>query len=406
MTDFSFSLLTGETGPLVKGARPDRLRVPLQGHRPVLAEGDQVLAGTLIAEAGDDRGDMHAPLAGTIRAVDRFAMLIETTDDGRAEPQAAPSEGGDILRRWLRSMGIDVRPLRRAPVLIVNAVPPEPGISIHDPLLRDYRKTVDLGLDTARRVIDHSRLFLVAARGNRANAFADCTVVHVPPVYPNGLDPLVVRAVTGGETLPGRHPDNAVILSVRDLYFIGRVMETGRPVTQTVMTIAGQNRLVHVGTPAGFLVAEAGGGVEDGDHVILGGLMRGIPALNIDQGVDKDTTGLHILSKTRAFVPVDGPCLGCGECERRCPARIMPGMISRCAEFKQFARTETFHIHSCIECGICGYWCKARRPLLQYIRLAKYELALLRSAIVPADTPANDQGRSRPADTRPEKNDA
>jgi len=395
MTDFSFSLLTGETGPLAKGARPDRLRVPLEGHRPVLAEGDQVLAGTLIAETGDDRGDMHAPLAGIIREVDRFAMLIEVMEERRVDPQPAPMEGGDILRRWLRTMGIDVRPLHRAPLLIVNAVPPEPGISIHDPLLRDYRKTVELGLETARRVVEHTRLCLVAARGNRANAFADCTVVHVPPVYPNGLPPLAARAVTGREHLPGRQPDNAAILSVSDLYFIGRVMETGRPLTQTVMTIAGQNRLVHVGTPAGFLVAEAGGIVEDGDQVILGGLMRGIPALNTDQGVSKDTIGLHVLRKAKAFVPVDAPCLGCGECERRCPARIMPGMISRCAEFKQFARAETFHIHSCIECGICGYWCKARRPLLQYIRLAKYELALLRSAITPADLPPRDRTKEQ-----------
>ncbi|WP_196772816.1 electron transporter RnfC [Pseudodesulfovibrio alkaliphilus] len=390
MTDFSFSLLTGDTGPLAKGARPDSLRVPLEGHRPVLAEGDQVLAGTLLAKARDDRGDMHAPLAGIIREVSRFAMLIEVMEERRVDPQTAPMEGGDILRRWLRSMGIDVRPLRRAPVLIVNAVPPEPGISIHDPLLRDYRKTVELGLETARRVVEYARLYLMAARGNRANAFADCTVVHVPPVYPNGLPPLVAKAVTGREHLPGQHPENAAILSVSDLYFIGRVMETGRPLTQTVMTIAGQNHLVHVGTPVDFLVAEARGTVEDGDHVILGGLMRGIPALNTDQGVAKDTTGLHILRKSAAFVPVDAPCLGCGECERRCPARIMPGMISRCSEFKQFARAELFHIHSCMECGICGYWCKAKRPLLQYIRLAKYELALLRSAITPAERPPLD----------------
>lgn len=401
MIQYSFSLLTGETGPLVKGSRPDRVRVPIQGYRPVLAEGDQVLAGTLIAEAGDDRGDLHAPLAGTIRAVDRFSLLIEATDDGRTNPQTPPAEGGDILRRWLRAMGVDVRPLQRAAALIINAVPPEPGVSIHDPLLRDYRKTIELGLDTVAKLVEPARMFLVAARGNRANAFANCTVMHVPPTYPNGLDQLVVKAVTGRETLPGRQPDNAALLSVSDLYAIGRVMETGRPVTETVMTIAGQNHLVRVGTPVGFLVAEAGGRVEDGDRVVLGGLMRGIPALNLDQGVDKTTTALHVLRRGEAFEPRDAFCLGCGECERHCPARIMPGMISRCAEFKQFARAEAFHIHSCIECGICGYWCKAERPLLQYIRLAKYELALLRTATLPANGP---EGREN-ADRCPEKTD-
>ena len=29
----------------------------------------------------------------------------------------------------------------------------------------------------------------------------------------------------------------------------------------------------------------------------------------------------------------------------------------------------------CLECGLCGYVCIARRPVLQYIRLAKRKLA-------------------------------
>lgn len=398
MINYSFSLFTGETSPLVKASRPDRLRIPLHGHTPLLVVGDQALADTMVAKAQDEGlGDLHAPLAGTIREVDQFSMLLEVTGNDRAQRQTPPAEGGEPLRRWLRTMGVNVGGFRRAAILIINAVPPEPGVSISDPLLRDYRKTLELGLDTVERLVEPARLFLVAARGNRANAFANCTVMHVPPVYPNGLDQLVVKAVTGLETLPGRQPENAALLSVSDLYFIGRVMETGRPVTETVMTINGQNHLVRIGTPAGFLVAEAGGSVEPGDRVVLGGLMRGIPALNLDQGVDKTTTALHVLRRGEALEPTDVFCLGCGECERHCPARIMPGMISRCAEFKQFARAEAFHIHSCIECGLCGYWCKARRPLLQYIRLAKYELALLRSATRPATL----SGKKKDADPMP-----
>jgi electron transport complex protein RnfC len=393
MTKYSFSLLTGETGPLVKEASPDHLRVPLHAHSPLLAEGDQVLSGTRIAEAKQEgAGDLHSSLAGTIRELDQFSMLIEVNGKDRTEAKTLPEDSGDALRRWLPSMGIDVRNCNRAATLIITAVPPEPGISIYEPLLRDYRKTVELGLDTVKRMVQPSKMFLVAARGNRANAFANCTVMHVAPTYPNGLDQMVIKAVTGQEALPGTMPDNTTLLSVRDLFFIGRVMETGRPSMETVMTIAGQNHLVRVGTPVGFLVNEAGGSVQPTDRVVMGGLMRGVPALNMEQGVDTSATGLHVLRKAEALTPTDNFCLGCGECERHCPSRIMPGMISRCAEFKQFARAEAYHIHSCIECGLCGYWCKAQRPLLQYIRLAKYELALLRTAATPSSAPdATDQ---------------
>ena len=378
MTTFSFSLLTGDTGPLVKGGLPDRLSISIQDHTPVLSPGDQVLAGTLIATADrEGDGDLHAPLAGTIRELSPYTITIEVGSEDRATPQHQPSDGGAVMKKWLREQGVDVRHLNRATTLIVNAVPPEPGISIYDPLLRDYRKTLELGLDTIQRIAEPSKMYLVAAKGNRANAFANCTVMHVPPVHPNGLDPMVIKAVTGQETLPGQQPENAVLVSVKDLYLIGRVVETGRPLTETVMTIGGQNHLIRVGTPVGFLAAEAGATIQPGDRVVMGGLLRGLPARDLAQGVDKDTDGLVVLRAGEAPESTNNFCLGCGECERRCPARIMPGMISRCAEFKQFKRAEDFHIHSCIECGICGYWCKAGRPLLQYIRLAKYELALL-----------------------------
>lgn len=381
MTTYSFSLLTGETGPLVKGSAPQRLRVPAHAHTPLFTEGDQVLAGTKIATAKlPGEGDLHAPLAGSIVEISDDAILIDVSGDERTDKEIPPSNGGESLKEWLRSQGINVGHLVQSPTLIINAVPPEPGISIYDPLLRDYRKTIELGLETIQRVVMPAKMHLVVAKGNRANAFSNCTVLHVPPTYPNGLDQLVMKTVTGQEVLLGAKPDGVVQLSVRDLYFIGRVMETGRPITETIMTIGGQNHLIKIGTPIGHLTQEAGTTVQPGDRVVLGGLMRGMAALNLQQGVDKLTTGLHLLRSGEGLKPTTNFCLGCGECERHCPARIQPGMISRCAEFKHFDRAENFHIHSCIECGICGYWCKAERPLLQYIRLAKYELALLRSA--------------------------
>jgi electron transport complex protein RnfC len=381
MTTFSFSLLTGDTGPLVKGGLPDRLSISIQDHTPVLSVGDQVLAGTLIATADrEGDGDLHAPLAGTIRELSPYTIILDVESEDRATPEQPPSDGGSAMKKWLRNRGIDVRRLDRASTLIVNAVPPEPGISIFDPLLRDYRKTLELGLDTIQRIVEPSKMYLVAAKGNRANAFANCTVMHVPPTHPNGLDPMVIKAVTGQETLPGQHPENTALVSVKDLYFIGRIVETGRPLTETIMTIGGQNHLIRVGTPVGFLAAEAGVTAQPGDRVIMGGPMCGLPARDLAQGVEKDTTGLIVLRSGETPEPTDNFCLGCGECEQRCPARIMPGMISRCAEFKQFKRAEDYHVHSCIECGICGYWCRAGRPLLHYIRLAKYELALLAGA--------------------------
>lgn len=380
MTTYNFSLLTGETGPLVRGSDSDKLQIPAHTHTALFKKGDEVLAGTKIATAdrpGD--GDLHAPLAGIIQSVNPDAILMNVTGEERIEPEKAPSDGVG-LKEWLRELGINVSAFGHAPTLIINAVPPEPGISIYEPLLRDYRQVVEMGLEALQRIVTPAKMYLVAAKGNQTNAFPNCTVLHVKPTYPNGIDQLVIKAVTGKEVILGAKPEDCVIVSVRDLFTIGRVMETGRPATETVLTLGNQNHLIKIGTPIGFIVQEAGATVHPGDKVVLGGMMRGVAALNLQQGIDKQSTGLHIMRSNEGLKPTDNFCLGCGECETHCPARIMPGMISRCAEFKHFDRAEDFHIHSCMECGICGYWCKAQRPLLQYIRLAKYELAVLRTS--------------------------
>lgn len=381
MTQYKFTLQTGETGPLTNASRSEFVNIPLTGQKPVLGINDQVLAGTKISESLNKvDGDMHSPYAGIIKDVQPYSMVIKVTGDDRVAPASPCNDNGTALKQWLRDKGVNIRYLHRAPTLIINAVPPEPGITIYEPLLRDYRKTMEIGLDTVKRIVEPSSMFLVAAKGNRANAFANCTVLHVAPVYPNGLDPLVIKTATGKETIPGSAPKDVTILSAKDLYLIGRVTETGRPLTETVMTIGNQNQLVRIGTPVGFLAEEAGYTVQPGDRVVIGGPLRGLAAVNLEQGIDKQASGLHILHQDETFQTSDNFCLGCGECERHCPSRIMPGMISRCSEFKQFERAESFHIHSCMECGLCSYWCKARRPILQYIRLAKYELALLAGA--------------------------
>jgi electron transport complex protein RnfC len=36
---------------------------------------------------------------------------------------------------------------------------------------------------------------------------------------------------------------------------------------------------------------------------------------------------------------------------------------------------DMYDLYSCVECGLCSFVCAARIPILQYIKLAKFELA-------------------------------
>ena len=91
--------------------------------------------------------------------------------------------------------------------------------------------------------------------------------------------------------------------------------------------------------------------------------------------MNKEAYGIIVIPKG-TFSPVtDAPCLNCGECVLKCPSRIMPNIISRLSEFGLFEKTIKYGIESCFECGLCTYFCTARRPVLQYILMAKNELA-------------------------------
>jgi electron transport complex protein RnfC len=57
-----------------------------------------------------------------------------------------------------------------------------------------------------------------------------------------------------------------------------------------------------------------------------------------------------------------------------CSARIDPRMLSRYAEFNKYDMSRKENFHLCVDCGLCSYVCIARRPVLQYIRLAVNKL--------------------------------
>jgi electron transport complex protein RnfC len=53
---------------------------------------------------------------------------------------------------------------------------------------------------------------------------------------------------------------------------------------------------------------------------------------------------------------------------------LMPKEIGIYVEAGRGHLTEKFGVNECFECGCCAYICPAKRPLVQFARLAKIEL--------------------------------
>ncbi|MDR2727250.1 MAG: 4Fe-4S dicluster domain-containing protein, partial [Deltaproteobacteria bacterium] len=181
----------------------------------------------------------------------------------------------------------------------------------------------------------------------------------------------VIKAVTGKE-----RPIGVCAVGLHEIWKLGRVARTGLPVTETVLTLNGVNYLVPLGTMARDLLGHAQIALADGDALVFNGPLRGIAQNRPEVGVNSQTYGICVIRSDEAPpLAGDAPCIACGECVQICPARIQPDMLSRYAELEKDDTCRALHIEACLDCGLCTYVCLARRPVLQYLRLARRRMS-------------------------------
>jgi electron transport complex protein RnfC len=344
--------------------------ITLTRHCPLVTCGQTVKRGERIATANaPDLGDLHSPLSGTVAHVDPYRIRV---DAGGEQTEVPPLQLDDLtgtaLLARLRELGADLPPVDEFHTLIINGADCEPDVFARQHLMTTSQSTLEHGLAATIALYTPKRTVLAVLKGT-SKTLIGTEIVQVSEQYPAALDPMVAFKVTGREA-----PDDALVIGLETLFQVGRIMESGLPALETVVTVGKTNRFVSVGTPVGQLLADAGEQPASGDRIVLGGILRGVAAASPAQGVARNTSAVTVISNP-APVAQDAPCVGCGECVRRCPARIDPAMITSYAEFGMYDKAQAEHVDACFECGLCGFFCIARRPMLQYIRLAKNELA-------------------------------
>ncbi|MFR8054874.1 MAG: hypothetical protein ACLU6O_09245 [Bilophila wadsworthia] len=183
----------------------------------------------------------------------------------------------------------------------------------------------------------------------------------------------MIKAVTGEE-----NPEGVGIVGLHNIWSLGRVGRLGRPLIETVVTIGSYehsgNYIVRDGSTIGELLQFANIRLKDGDTVVRGGPLRGESLDRLDRSVTKGTYGIFVV-EAGTIPPMEGhsPCVSCGACVLVCPARLKPSNLSHTRS--SLCTNVAVPASNPVECGLCGYVCIARRPVLQYIRLAKRKLA-------------------------------
>lgn len=395
-----FSLSGCAPEAFVPGPQSATLWLDYEGRTPekAVAKNALVYPGMLLARHPDPgTGDLHCPVIGVVSDAGAEGVLITVGvpapkpvkkaegEDAPAVAEAAKAPeipvtrpvdlgalNGEELVRTLKELGIHTGPLTcPCGTLIINGLNPDPGVLWAEPMLAGQGDVLKAGVALLRRLTPATNLILAIGQG-AGTELADLDVRPVPAVYPSSLDPLVIKAVTGKEC-----PKGVRAVGLHEIWKLGRVARTGLPVTETVLTLNDINYLVPLGTPARDLLEHAGLRLGDGDALIFNGPLRGVAQSRPQAGVTSRTYGICLIRRDE--VPPlqgDAPCIACGECVQVCPARLQPDILSRYAELGQDTKCGSLHIEACMDCGLCTYVCIARRPVLQYLRLARRRMGV------------------------------
>ncbi len=388
--DPQLKLVHNITQPFTENVKTKGLQILHTGYvvEKEIKKGAQIYPGMLIAKHPDpQRGDIFAPVRGKVTEMGFRFIKIEICEAQEEDLVIAPISQDNIKAKlsgskedalaFLKSMGVNTQKFnKQCDTLVINGLNSEPGILWAEPLLSVHFSEVLQGLELAKLFLKPKKTVLVIPEGaSVSNVPSDVEIQCVAPVYPHSLSAVLRADIIKSE----KHP-NVRVVSTHRLWGLSRVYSTGMPLTETIVTFGTPahktNHIIKNGTLIEDLLKTIAFSLKEGDTVVLDGPLRGLSVATIDRGIPKSIRGVFVVPK--GSVPSlkgNSPCCNCGACDRICPANLSPSTISKYSEFGMYDKCEEWYAKHCVECGLCGYVCITRRPVLQYIRLAKQKLA-------------------------------
>lgn len=412
---------------------PSEVKIPVSQHigapaQPIVAVGDQVKVGQLIAQAGGFvSANVHSSVSGKVKKIEDFvdgngykkqAIIITVEGDEwdesidrsvgiRRDITMQPSEiCKKICEMGLVGMGGATFPThvklavpdgKKCEALVINGVECEPYLTSDHRLMLEKGEEVmigikilmtALGVNKAYIGIENNKKDAIEYMSKLASGYSGVEVVALKLQYPQGGEKQLIDACMGRQVPSGKLPIDvgAVVQNVGTAYAVYEAVQKNKPLIERVVCVTGKplqrpsNFIVRIGTPVQTVIDAAGGVPEDCEKVIGGGPMMGRAFTHLDVPVIKGTSGILLMNKAESKRGETVNCIRCAKCVGVCPMGLEPFLISKLSSKGMFEECEKEHIMDCIECGSCNFTCPSNRPLLDYIRLGKGKVgAMLRA---------------------------
>ncbi|MBC8461677.1 MAG: electron transport complex subunit RsxC [Deltaproteobacteria bacterium] len=380
---------------------------------------DQVAEGDVIGEVEAGLGaSIHASVSGRVKNIAASANPVSISSpsifiqtDPEAKPKVnSPCNWNDLSRKELlgrvKDAGIvgiggagfpthvklSPPPEAKVDTLILNGAECEPYLTTdHRTMLEHPEEVIEgakiilaiLGIEECHIGIEANKSDAIeemkrVSREISSNGFR----ISIGPLkvkYPQGSEKQLIESITG-RRVPGfglPFDVGVIVQNVGTARAIYEAVVLEKPLYEKVITISGRgierpaNLRVRIGTKLSDIVSFLGGTRPNLAKVVMGGPMMGFAIPTLDIPVTKTTSGVLFLTNDEIDTNPHGQCIRCGWCLDACPMGLSPNEIGIYVEGGRAEETSQFGLFECFECGCCAYACPAKRPLVQFIRLAK-----------------------------------
>ena len=397
--------------------------------KPVVAAGDKVKAGQVVAEPGGFvSAFIHSPVSGTVKSVgprkdlsgnnqNTIEIAVEGDEwvegvDLSPEIVTGFPDDNSVIMDKIRQGGIvglggatfptQVKlappPGKKCEMLIINGCECEPYLTCNYRYMLERAEQVVIGTAIIKQVLGVGKATIaiednkpediahmekvVAGLAASSAKYAGISVMAMQTKYPEGGEKQLIDAVMHRQVRSGGLPIDvgAVVQNVATAFAVYEAVQKNKPLVSNTMTVTGDclpvqhNYEVRIGTPISYIIEKAGGLPEAAAKVISGGPMMGKAVSNLDAATVKGTSGILILTEEQTRRAPETHCIRCGKCSDACPMGLEPFLLFRLTKPDMVPELEDNAAQDCIECGCCLYSCPAHLPLLDIIRTGKQQV--------------------------------
>jgi electron transport complex protein RnfC len=414
---------------------PKQVVIPINQHfgapnKSLVAVGDRVKRGQTIADAanpGPMTTPVHASISGVVRKIenrtqsnntDGLCIIIEADQAAEngdeavfmppLDPFACSRE--EALAR-IREAGIigmggagfpahvklSPPPGKKIDTIIADGAECEPYLTTDEAVITEKPHLLVKGLAIVMKITGVSRA-IIGMEDNKKRLIplieqevriggypGDISVGLCRTLYPQGGEKMLITALTGREVPSGGLPMDAgcIVQNVGTLVAIAEAFTLGKPLIDRDLTVSGGACRIpkNIRAPIGTLITELPRDFMDIDYdklrkVLFGGPMMGTATPTAAIPIQKNTSGIILMSEEETLVDLEGPCIRCGRCIRNCACRLSPVIMNISLEAGDLDEAVRAGLLDCIECGSCSYMCPARIKLVQRFRVGKQRLRI------------------------------